>query len=144
MLAISAARETSWRSSSTAQRSPRSVAVPGGSHSSRAASASAPPASGASSSRKREEKKWQCASLIGLDASLAHRHPGDAWLQVETAGTRSARVHDQPLAHLLDQWLVGVTVHDDVGSVSREQPFRCRTATDFVPVADVDHHSFDL
>jgi len=42
---------------------------------------------------------------------------------------------------------VGVTVHDDVGSVSREQLFRCRTATDFVAVrtalqqAGVDYDS---
>src|SRR4029079_1916065 len=81
---------------------------------------------------------------LDLDASLAHRHPGDAWLQVETARARGARVHDQPPAPLLNQWLVGVTVHDDVGSVSREQPFRCRTATDFVAMADVDDDPFEL
>ena len=57
MLAISAARETPWRSSSAIQRSPSSVGVPGGSQWSLAAISSPLPASGASSSRKRDEKK---------------------------------------------------------------------------------------
>src|SRR5829696_5230668 len=64
MLAINAARETPFRSSSMTQRSPSSVAVPGASHPSRDAIASAPPASGARSSRNRDEKKWMWASLI--------------------------------------------------------------------------------
>src|SRR6187399_2768896 len=152
MLAMSAARPTPCRSSSDTHRAPSSAAVPGASHSRRAATASDPPPSGASSSRKRDEKKWMWASLIissskpqdlDLYPGAVNCHPGYAWPQAEAPGARGAGVDDEPLAGALDERLVGVAEHDDVGSVSRQQLLSRRTA-DFVSVTDVDGASIEL
>ena len=78
-----------------------------------------------------------------LYSGAVHYHPCNAWLQIEASGPGSAGIDDEPPAGSLDEWLVRVAEHDDIGGVSRQQLLTRRTAQ-LVPMAHVNRVAIDF
>ena len=63
----------------------------------------------------------------------------DRRLQVEAPRPGCAGVDDQPPDAVLDERLVGVAIHEDIGRVGRQE-LRGRRTAQFMSVADVNRH----
>ena len=70
---------------------------------------------------------------------MVDRQPRDQRLQIEPSWTGRSRIDDQPAAVALDERLVRVAIHEDVGRVGRQE-LRWRRTTQLISVADVNRH----
>src|SRR6185503_663099 len=68
-----------------------------------------------------EAQGWLQPYDLHVSSRAIYRHSCDARLQLEAPGTGGAGIHDEARTRAFDERLVGVAVHDDVGSVSRQQ-----------------------
>ena len=74
---------------------------------------------------------------LHIGVAVVDRQACHGRLQIEPPGSGCARVHDQPPSLALDERLVRVAIHEDVGRVGRQE-LRWRRTTQLMPVADVN------